>query len=74
MDNDNKQFFLPGNVVTLRQDIPNKPIMIVVKKVTKTIRTETLKGDFFQGILCRWFTTQGLLQEAVFNTKDLQKA
>ena len=53
MDNDNKQFFLPGNVVTLRQDIPNKPIMIVVKKVTKTIRTETLKGDFFQGILCR---------------------
>ena len=74
MDNDNKQFFLPGNVVTLRQDIPNKPTMIVVKKVTKTIRTETLKGDFFQGILCRWFTTQGLLQEAVFNTKDLQKA
>ena len=53
MDNDNKQFFLPGNVVTLRQDIPNKPTMIVVKKVTKTIRTETLKGDFFQGILCR---------------------
>ena len=74
MDNDNKQFFLPGNVVTLRQDIPNKPIMIVVEKVTKTIRTETLKGDFFQGILCRWFTTQGLLQEAVFNTKDLIKA
>ena len=74
MDNDNKQFFLPGNVVTLRQDIPNKPTMIVVKKVTKTIRTETLKGDFFQGILCRWFTTQGLLQEAVFNTKDLIKA
>jgi hypothetical protein len=47
--------------------------MIVVKKVTKTIKTETLKGDFFQGILCRWFTTQGLLQEAVFNTKDLKK-
>jgi hypothetical protein len=48
-----KQFFLPGNVVTLRQDIPNKPTMIVVKKVTKTIRTNVLKGDFFQGILCR---------------------
>jgi hypothetical protein len=68
-----KQFFLPGDVVTIRQDIPNKPIMLVVKKITKTIRTESLKGDFFQGILCRWFTTTGELQEAPFNTKDLIK-
>ena len=35
--NENKLFFLPGDVVTLRQDIPNKPVMIVVKKVTKTL-------------------------------------
>jgi len=68
-----KQFFLPGDIVTLRQNIPNKPTMIVVKKVTKTIKTESLKGDFFQGILCRWFTTDGYLQEALFNTKDLEK-
>ena len=68
-----KQFFLPGDVVTLRQDIPNKPIMIVVKKVKKTIKTESLSGEFFQGILCRWFTTTGEMQEAVFNTKDLIK-
>ena len=53
MINDNKQFFLPGDVVTLRQDIPNKPTMIVVKKVTKTIRTQDSKNDFFQGILCK---------------------
>lgn len=53
MINDNKQFFLPGDVVTLRQDIPNKPTMIVVKKVTKTIRTSDIKNDFFQGILCK---------------------
>lgn len=67
-----KTFFLPGNTVTLRQDIPNKPTMIVVKKVTKTIRIETtIKNDMFQGILCRWFTTDGTLQEAIFNTKDL---
>ena len=52
MDNE-KQFFLPGDIVNLRQDIPNKPTMIVVKKITKSIRTESLKGDFFQGILCR---------------------
>lgn len=73
MINETKQFFLPGNVVTLRQDIPNKPTMYVVKKVTKTIKTDTLNGDFFQGILCRWFTTTGELQEAIYNTKDLIK-
>ena len=68
-----KLFFLPGDVVTIRQDIPNKPIMWVVKKVTKSLNTPTLKGDFFQGILCRWFTNSGELQESIFNTKDLQK-
>lgn len=70
---DTKQFFLPGDIVTLRQEIPNKPTMIVVKKVTKTIKTPSLKGDFFQGILCRWFTSSSELQEAVYNTKDLIK-
>jgi uncharacterized protein YodC (DUF2158 family) len=70
-----KIYFLPGDVVTLKKHeiIPNSPIMLVVKKITKTIRTETIKGDFFQGILCRWFTTTGQLQEAPFNTKDLLK-
>lgn len=68
-----KQFFLPGDVVTIRQDIPNKPTMIVVKKVTKNIRVGASRGNFFQGILCKWFTTEGLKQEDVFNTKDLIK-
>ena len=53
MINDNKQFFLPGDVVTLRQDIPNKPTMIVIRKVTKTIRTVDVKNDYLQGILCK---------------------
>lgn len=51
--NENKLFFLPGDVVTLRQEIPNKPVMIVVKKVTKSIRTTDVKNDYFQGILCK---------------------
>lgn len=68
-----KQFFIPGDVVTIRQSLPNKPVMIVVKKVTKTIRIGDSKGDIFQGILCRWFTTTNELQETVFNTKDLIK-
>lgn len=48
-----KQFFLPGDVVTLRQSIPHKPTMIVVRKVTKTIRVADTKNDYLQGILCR---------------------
>ena len=70
-----KIYFLPGDVVTLKkhEQIPNSPTMIVVKKITKTINTQSLKGDFFQGILCRWFTNTGQLQEAPFNTKDLIK-
>ena len=69
----NKQYFLPGDTVIIRQDLPNKPTMFIVKKVTKTFATNTIKNDFFQGFLCRWFTTTGELQESVFNTKDLIK-
>lgn len=68
-----KQFFLPGDMVTIRQELPNKPTMLVVKKVTKTLKIGGVQNDYFQGILCRWFTTDGLLQTEIFNTKDLQK-
>jgi len=67
----NKQYFLPGDIVILKHNIPNAPTMIVQKKVTKTIRLNDTKSDFFQGILCRWFTTTGELQESIFNTKDI---
>lgn len=67
---DDKVFFMPGDLVTLKQDIPNKPTMLVVKKETYIYKKEdqTLKG-----IRCRWFTKDGVLQEEVFNTKDLIK-
>ena len=71
-----KIYFMPGDVVTLKQDIPHKPVMIVVKKETMTIRSNSIPNaseDYFKGIRCRWFTTEGLLQEAIFNTKDLVK-
>lgn len=70
-----KVFYLPGEVVTLRQDIPYKPKMIVVKKETMTFRSskDEKRDDYFIGIRCRWFSTEGVLQEAVFNTKDLLK-
>ena len=71
-----KVYFMPGEVVTLKQDIPNKPVMIVVKKETMNIRTHGVPNvteDYFKGIRCRWFSTRGELQEAIFNTKDLIK-
>lgn len=68
-----KIFFLPGMLVTLKQDLPNKPIMLVVKKETLIFKHTDNKEPILKGIRCRWFTKDGLLQEATFNTKDLIK-
>lgn len=68
MDRD-KIYFLPGDVVMVRQDLPNKPKMIIVKRVVRYIKN----SPNFQGMLCRWFSTDHKLQEGVFNTKDLIK-
>ena len=70
-----KIYFMPGDVVTIKQDLPNKPIMIVVKKQTtifKHLKDED-KDSVLIGIKCRWFTKDGALEEAIFNTKDLIK-
>jgi hypothetical protein len=53
MEQNSKKYFLPGDIVTIRQAIPHKPEMVVIRKVVRTIKTETIKGDYFQGILCR---------------------
>ena len=49
--------------------------MIVFKKETMTFRPskDEKKDEYFKGIRCRWFSTRGELQEAIFNTKDLIK-
>ena len=68
-------FYNPGDIVTLKQDIPNKPTMIVVKKETSLFKHDSRKEDkkpILIGIRCRWFTTSGNIQEAVFNTKDIK--
>ena len=66
-------YFNAGDVVELKQDIPNKPKMIVVKKVTSIFKHEDKKDKkaVLLGIKCMWFTKDGLYQENVFNTKDL---
>lgn len=64
-------FYKPGDIVQLKQDIPNKPLMIVVKKETSFLKTLDDKKNILRGIRCRWFTTTGELQETIWNTKDL---
>jgi hypothetical protein len=48
--------------------------MYVLRKKELTFKDTENKNKILQGIVCRWFTKDGLLQEAVFNTKDLYKA
>lgn len=68
-------YFNPGDIVQLKQNIPNKPLMIVVRKETSLFKHDVKKMEDKKsaliGIRCRWFTTNGELQEAIFNTKDL---
>lgn len=70
-------YFNPGDIVCLKQDIPNKPTMIVVKKETSVFKHDNKKLNdkkpILIGIRCRWFTKSGELQEAIFSTKDLIK-
>lgn len=70
IQNDDKVFFSPGQVVTLKQDIENKPNMIVYR-VERSIMRNKDGRDLLKGVKCRWFTDNGFIQEAVFSTKDL---
>lgn len=65
-------YFQPGDVVELKQDIPYKPKMIVVKKEANIFKKQSTEGSL-RGIRCMWFTSEGALQEGIFNTKDLVK-
>ena len=69
---EDKVFFQPGDVCQMKQDIANKPKMVVVKIERSLIKNEG-QNPYLRGVKCRWFTTEGRLQEAVFSTKDLIK-
>lgn len=75
-----KVYFMPGDIVTLKQDIPNKPVMYVVGKKTAVFKSKSspfeegeTREEFLKGIICRWYSTDQSLQEAIYNTKDLIK-
>ena len=69
-----KIFFKPGDVVTIRQTLPDKPMMIVKSIDKLTIRNKKDDNDArptLFGVTCFWYTTEYELQEYRYNTKDL---
>ena len=72
MEEIEKVFYSPGDIVSLKHDIKNKPDMIVVKKEIYYLRTgDENKSDSLRGIRCMWFTDNMDIREHVFSTKDL---
>ena len=63
-----KIYFKPGDCVTLKQHkVMHSPVMLVLRKEAALFKD----NQGLKGLRCRWFTDSGLMQEAVFNTKDL---
>jgi hypothetical protein len=66
-------FLAPGDLVTVRHDIPNKPVGWIVEKVNKTVRgADGELSSMFIGMKVRWFDKNQDLQEAIISTKDLE--
>ena len=72
---ENRVYYNAGDVVTVRHDIPNKPVMWVVEKCVRSLfNKETNEMEnVFLGIKCRWFDKDQVLHEELFSTKDLSK-
>lgn len=78
-------FFASGDLVEIKHNMPNKPVMLVqsVDKSTMKVRKYIPGGDddspgerdkgTLLGLTCIWFTSTGELQKHRFNTKDLIK-
>ena len=47
--------------------------MVVSRVERNFIRKDKERNELLRGIKCRWFTLDGQLQEAIWNTKDLYK-
>jgi len=65
-------FYAPGDIVTIRHNVPNKFIGWIVEKVNRNVKNADGGYDnLFVGMKVRWFDNNGDLQEAVVSTKDL---
>jgi len=71
-------YFHAGELVELKQDLPNKPTMMIVRIVKSRIKVleeegTDKKSNIFIGVKCCWFTKDSLYQEQIFSSKDLSK-
>lgn len=67
-----KIFFKEGDLVTIRQDVPNKPVMMVekVEKLHMPVDNASNSKSLL-GIRTLWFDKNGALHKNRFNFKDL---
>lgn len=68
-----KIFFVAGDIVEVRHNIENKPKMFVTDKITKSIKDRDGNiENVFLGLKCKWYDKNQVLHEAIFSTKDLK--
>ena len=68
-----KIFFVAGDIVEVRHNIDNKPKMFVTDKITKSIKDKDGNiENVFLGLKCKWYDKNQVLHEAIFSTKDLK--
>ena len=68
-----KIYFVAGDIVEVRHNIENKPKMFVTDKITKSIKDKDENiENVFLGLKCRWYDKNQVLHEAIFSTKDLK--
>lgn len=67
---EDREFFKGGDIVTLRQDIPNKPVMLVDK--IDRLKMSDSSSISLIGINTIWFDKNGAIHKHRFNFKDLE--
>ena len=68
-----KIYFVAGDIVEVRHNIENKPKMFITDKITKSIKDKDGNiENVFLGLKCKWYDKNQVLHEAIFSTKDLK--
>lgn len=68
-----KIYFVAGDLVEVRHEIENKPKMFVTDKIIKSIKDKDGNVEsVFLGLKCKWYDKNQVLHEAIFSTKDLK--
>jgi len=78
MEHTEKIYFYKGELVKVRHNLLNVPIMMVdkvnlPKDFTRGGEEKGKVKRILQGVQCIWFDKNGTLNEHNFNTKDLVK-